>query len=129
MTRYEIMACWEEYARLGRHHLRGWFWWCSYRGRHYPGPRVPRGVPVKDVCYGPVWYTTSGDRRPAGSSVALCSAAPPVTGQSRTLTTHVPWVDCPACLGLLAQRAAVPVPGTGPKVVDGGPVDPGACRV
>lgn len=77
------------------------------------------------VCYGPVWFDTDGRRRPFGASTALCNADPPITGKSKTLSTHEAWVTCPHCLLQLAQRAAVAVPAAGAKVVDGGPEGPG----
>lgn len=81
-------------------------------------------MPVdSQVCYGPVWYMADGSRRPAGSSKALCDPSP-LKG-SRALTMDAATVNCPACLDLLAQRAAVAVPGTGTEVVDGSPEGPG----
>lgn len=77
------------------------------------------------ICYGPVWFNLDGGRRPFGSSAALCNADPPITGQHRELSTHTPWVNCPACLAILAQRAAVTGPAAATEVVHGGPEGPG----
>jgi hypothetical protein len=52
------------------------------------------------VHYGPVW----SKRREPGESFAACDHEH--DGRSRELTTHVPWVTCPACKEALSEGPA-----------------------
>lgn len=80
------------------------------------------------IHFGPVYYDETGARRVMGKSLALCTQPVPAPGQSVTLSTNKPWIDCPECLLRLAglsQADPVAVPGAGAEKVNGGPEGPG----